>query len=143
MIGSLVLMVVLLLLNGYFVAAEFAFTAASRNNLSARPERSARWAVAAIDDLSFTLAGAQLGITIASLALGAVAEPSVAAVIELAVGSVVEMSETVLHTISLIVSLIIVLFLHMVIGEMAPKNLAIAEPDRAARLLAYPNRVYT
>ncbi|MPZ54356.1 MAG: DUF21 domain-containing protein, partial [Acidimicrobiia bacterium] len=47
------------------------------------------------------------------------------------------------HTISLIVSLIIVLFLHMVIGEMAPKNLAIAEPDRAARLLAYPNRVYT
>ncbi len=99
--------------------------------------------MAAIDDLSFTLAGAQLGITISSLLLGAVAEPSIAAVLELAIGNFVEISDALLHTISLIIALGIVVFLHMVVGEMAPKNLAIAAPDRAAMLLAYPNRIYT
>lgn len=143
MIGPLVLVVVLLILNGYFVAVEFAYTAASRNNLTAQPGRAARWAIAAIDDLSFTLAGAQLGITIASLALGAVAEPSIAAVLELVVGGLIDIDESMLHVISLIISLVIVLFLHMVIGEMAPKNLAIASPDRMALLFSYPNRVYT
>ncbi len=140
---ALLAMVLLLILNGFYVAAEFAFTAASRHQLEARSGRAARAAVKAIDELSFTLAGAQLGITIASLLLGAVAEPAVAAVIETAVGSFIEMSEQTLHTIALIVSLLIVVFLHMVIGEMGPKNIAIADPERSALAMALPFRFFS
>ena len=142
-VGILFVIVLLLLLNGFFVAAEFAFPAANRHNLAARQTRSARAALAAAEDLSFTLAGAQLGITIASLVLGFVAEPAVAAVLEAAVGSLIEISDTVLHTISFIISLSIVVFLHMVIGEMAPKNIAIADPDRSALAMAIPFLVYS
>jgi CBS domain containing-hemolysin-like protein len=140
--AALLAMVILLAANGFFVAAEFAFTAASRHRLEATPGRSARAAVRAIDELSFTLAGAQLGITIASLLLGAVAEPAVASIIESSVGSIVEIPEATLHTIALIVALLIVVFLHMVIGEMGPKNVAIADPERSSMLMALPFRAY-
>lgn len=141
--GALAAIVLLLLLNGFFVAAEFAFTAANQHNLAAMRSRSARAALAAAEDLSFTLAGAQLGITIASLLLGFVAEPAVAAVLEAAVGAVIDISDSVLHTVSFIISLSIVVFLHMVIGEMAPKNIAIADPDRSALVMAIPFRLYS
>lgn len=141
-VGALTAMVFLLLANGFFVAAEFAFTAASRPQLAGRSSRSARAAVAAIDELSFTLAGAQLGITIASLLLGFVAEPAVAAILETAVGGFIEIPEQLLHTLSFIVALSIVVFLHMVIGEMAPKNIAIADPERSSLLMALPFRAY-
>ncbi len=140
---ALVAMVFLLLLNGFFVAAEFAFTAASRHTLEVRPGRSAQAAVRLIDDLSFSLAGAQLGITITSLLLGFVAEPAVATLLEAAISSFVEISDSVLHSISFVVALGIVVFLHMVIGEMAPKNVAIADPERSSLLMALPFRVYT
>lgn len=142
-IVPLLAMIGLLILNGFFVAAEFAFTAASKHELSMRRGRSARAAVAAIDDLSFTLAGAQLGITIASLLLGAVAEPAIASIIESAVSSFVTLSDAALHNIALVVSLLIVVFLHMVIGEMGPKNAAIAAPERSSLLMAIPFRVYS
>lgn len=138
----LLAMIGLLVLNGFFVAAEFAFTAASKHELSRRKGRSARAAVAAMDDLSFTLAGAQLGITIASLLLGAVAEPAVASIIESLVSSFITLSDSALHNIALAVSLLIVVFLHMVIGEMAPKNVAIAAPERSSILMAIPFRIY-
>lgn len=136
-------MVVLLILNGFFVAAEFAFTAASRHALEFRKGRSAHAAVKAIDDLSFSLAGAQLGITITSLLLGAVAEPAIATLIEAAITPFVQLSDNVLHTISLILALSIVVFLHMVIGEMAPKNVAISDPERSSIIMALPFRAYT
>lgn len=136
-------MVVLLIANGFFVAAEFAFTAASRHQLTTRPSRSSRAAIAAIDDLSFTLAGAQLGITICSLLLGAVAEPAVAAALEAGIGTMVEIPEQVLHPISLVIALSIVIFLHMVIGEMAPKNIAIADPERSSVTMALVFRAYS
>ncbi len=140
---ALVAMVLLLVLNGFFVAAEFAFTAAAKHRLEARPGRAARAAVRAIDDLSFSLAGAQLGITITSLLLGAVAEPAVASLIEASVGAVVSLSDDALHTISLVVALAIVVFLHMVIGEMGPKNVAISDPERSSLLMAIPFRLYS
>ena len=140
---ALVAMVALLLLNGFFVAAEFAFTAAGKHRLEGRTGRAARAAVRAIDDLSFSLAGAQLGITIASLLLGAVAEPAVASVIEAVIEPFVDLPSQTLHTISLIVSLLIVVFLHMVIGEMGPKNVAIADPEKSALILALPFRLYS
>lgn len=139
---ALMAMVVLLILNGFFVAAEFAFTAASRHELEARRTRSSRWALASIDELSFTLAGAQLGITICSLLLGAVAEPAVAAFIEAGIGAFVTIPPTVLHSVSFIIAMSIVVFLHMVIGEMAPKNIAIATPEMASLFMAVPFRIY-
>ena len=140
--GAGIASVLLLLANGFFVAAEFAFTAASRPRLAALSSRSARAAVKAIDELSFTLAGAQLGITMASLVLAAVAEPAVASLIEAALGVFGEILPQVLHTISFVVALSLVVYLHMVVGEMAPKNIAISDPERSALVMAIPFRVY-
>ena len=93
-------------------------------------------------DLNLQLAGAQLGITMASLLLGFVAEPAVAGIIEDAVEAFFDVPSGVLHTISFVVALTIVAFLHMVIGEMVPKNVAIADPERTMLALAVPNRAY-
>lgn len=140
----LILAVVMLLLNGFFVGAEFALTAARRTKLEAEAEKGeprAKRAIALLRDLSFTLAGAQLGITMASLALGAVAEPAVAELLESALHGL-DLPEQALHTISFVIALTIVVFFHMVIGEMAPKNIAIAEPEKSALRLARPFRFY-
>lgn len=133
--GPLVLMVVLLVANGFFVAAEFAYITARRNVLEQKPGGSARIAVGLNKNLSLSLTAAQLGITMASLGLGAVAEPAVAHLLEQALGFV-PLSEEVIHVIALIIALLIVVFLHMVIGEMAPKNIAISNPERSATALA-------
>ena len=134
----------LLVANGFFVGAEFALTAARRSRLeelAAQGDGASRTALMCIKELSFSLAGAQLGITIASLLLGFIAEPAVAVLFEDALGPL-ELSETVLHSISFALALIVVVFLHMVVGEMAPKNMVIARPDESARLLAPPFRLF-
>ena len=140
-LGALVWMFVLLVLNGFFVAAEFAFTAARREIVADQPGAGARAAIGMMQRLSDTLAGAQVGITISTLLLGFVAEPAVAGIIEGLLGWI-PMSDEVLHTIALVVSVLIVVYLHMVIGEMAPKNIAIATPERLAVLLGVPFRWY-
>jgi CBS domain containing-hemolysin-like protein len=132
-------MIVLLILNGFFVAAEFAFTAARREVLEQQSSRRARASVWLMKHLSDTLAGAQLGITVASLLLGFIAEPSLARLLTTLFGFL-PISEAVLHSVALAIALLIVVFLHMVIGEMAPKNIAIATPERAALVLALPFR---
>jgi CBS domain containing-hemolysin-like protein len=142
---ALVAALALLLVNAFFVAVEFALIAARRTQiepLAAEGGRRARLALASMQELSLQLAGAQLGITMASLGLGFVAEPAVAHLIEEALHAVVELPAGVLHTISFIVALSIVVFLHMVLGEMVPKNIAIAGPERALLLLAVPNWLY-
>ena len=142
----LALAIVLLLLNGFFVGAEFALIAARRSKieqLAAEGSKRAAVALRSVKELSLMLAGAQLGITMASLGLGAVAEPAVAHLIEGGIESLIHLSPTVLHTVSFIVALSIVIFFHMVIGEMAPKNIAIAEPEKSALWLAAPFRFYT
>lgn len=138
---ALLWMVVLLLLNGYFVAAEFAFTAARREVVEQKNTRSARAASWLMKHLSDTLAGAQLGITICSLLLGFIAEPAIAQILESVFGFL-PIPAAVLHTISFIIALLIVVFFHMVIGEMAPKNIAIATPERAALAMALTFRGY-
>ncbi len=141
-VSGLLWMVVLLLANGFFVAAEFAFIAARRNVLEQRNTKTARAAVKLSRELSLSLAAAQLGITIASLLLGYVAEPAVASIIETVIGSFIEIDPDLLHTIALVIALTIVVFLHMVIGEMAPKNIAIATPERSAVVMALPFRAF-
>ena len=141
----LVAAVALLIANGFFVGAEFALIAARRTRieqLAAEGNARAATALASIRELSFMLAGAQLGITMASLGLGFVAEPAVAHAIESGLQGIVDLPEGLLHSISFVVALGIVVFFHMVVGEMAPKNIAIAEPERTALWLALPMRVY-
>ncbi len=142
----LAIALVLLLLNGFFVGAEFALIAARRSKIEQLAEggsRRATTALRSVKELSLMLAGAQLGITMASLGLGAVAEPAVAHLIEGGLGSVANLSPAVLHSISFVIALTIVVFFHMVVGEMAPKNIAIAEPEKSALWLAVPFRLYT
>ncbi len=136
---ALLWLVLLLLANGFFVAAEFAYITARRNVLEQVPRRSAQVAVGLNKNLTLSLAAAQLGITMASLVLGAVAEPAVASIFELGLGFL-PVSENVIHGISLVIALLIVVFLHMVVGEMAPKNIAISAPERVAVALALPFR---
>ena len=145
MATNLVLALLLLLANGFFVAVEFALIASRRTKLEALAEQgsaSARIAVGAMRHLNVQLAGAQLGITMASLLLGYVAEPAVAGLIEDAASTFVDLPERLLGTIGFVVALTIVAFLHMVIGEMVPKNVAISDPERTLLVLAWPNRVY-
>lgn len=144
--GFLVAAVVLLLANGFFVAVEFALLASRVSRLAPMVEDGddpgAAAALEAVRDLQPQLAGAQLGITMASLGLGYVAEPAVASLIESAIEQFASVPSGVLHTISFVVALGIVVTLHMVVGEMVPKNLAIANPERIARLLAPIHRAY-
>jgi CBS domain containing-hemolysin-like protein len=137
--------VFLLLANAFFVAVEFAVVASRPTKLEGMAQEgslSARLALRASHALSFQLAGAQLGITMASLGLGAVAEPAVARLLETAIETFVDIPVGVLHTISFIVALAIVVFAHMVIGEMVPKNIAISDPERNMLRLAIPNHLY-
>lgn len=142
-VWALAAVVVLLIVNGYFVALEFAVVGSRRSRLEPLAEagdRSAQRSLDAIADLSTRLAGAQLGITIASLLLGLVGEPAVAVLFEGLFEHV--LPEGAVHVVSFIVALAIVVFLHMVIGEMVPKNLALADPERTLRALAGIDRAY-
>ena len=129
----------LLIANAFFVAVEFALLASRVTRLEPMAEdddRRAAIALASIKDLQSQLAGAQLGITMASLGLGFVAEPAIATLIESAIESFVEIPSNVLHAISFTLALSLVVVVHMVIGEMVPKNIAIA--TRSARLGSSP-----
>ncbi|MGI8663508.1 MAG: hemolysin family protein [Acidimicrobiales bacterium] len=141
----LLVAVLLLAANGYFVAVEFAVIASRRTKLegmAAEGGGAARFAVDATQQLSLQLAGAQLGITMASLGLGAVAEPTIGALLEnvFGVGGVVP--EGAQHFLGLVVGLGFVVFAHMVFGEMVPKNATLADPERMLVRLAIPNRIY-
>ncbi|MGB0112802.1 MAG: hemolysin family protein [Ilumatobacteraceae bacterium] len=139
------LAVVLLALNGFFVAGEFALLASRQSRLeqlAAEGDKRAGHALAGLRELSLMLAGAQLGITMCSLGLGAVAEPAVAGLIEGALGEAFTLSDTTRHIIGFTIGLSIVVFLHMVVGEMAPKSWAIAHPENSSLLLARPFRLF-
>ncbi|MCW2554501.1 MAG: hypothetical protein JWR78_4282 [Mycobacterium sp.] len=140
-----VLLTVLLLgLNAFFVGAEFALISARRDRLEALAEQGKKSAVTVIragERLSLMLAGAQLGITICSILLGRVGEPAVAHLLEVPFGAL-GISDTVLHTVSFLIALGVVVTLHVLLGEMVPKNIAIAGPESAAMLLIPPYLVY-
>ena len=134
---GVLLTVVLLALNALFVASEFALISARRTQLEPRIQagsRPARMAMRAIENITQIMAAAQLGITICSLGLGAVGEPAIAHLLEPVFESV-SLPESLVHTVSFIVAMTIVVFAHVVLGEMVPKNLALVGPDRAALFL--------
>lgn len=143
--GALLTAVALLVANGFFVAVEFALVASRRSKLEAMADEgsaAAKRALVAVQDLSRQLAGAQLGITISSLLLGLIAEPAIAHLIEGALDDVIDVPESVLHAIGFTVGLSLVVFLHMVLGEMVPKNIAIALPETTFMVLERINRAY-
>lgn len=142
--AALLVALALLAANGFFVAAEFAILSARQSKveaLAAEGSRAARSALAALRELSLMLAGAQLGITMASLGLGAVAEPALHHGLDVLLAGT-PLPRAVSLTLSLVLALAITVFLHMVIGEMAPKSWAISDPQRAALLLAPPFRLF-
>jgi CBS domain containing-hemolysin-like protein len=132
--------IVLLGANAFFVGAEFALISARRSSIEPLAEtgsRRAQTTLAAMERVSLMMAGAQLGITVCSLGLGAIGEPAVAHLLE-PVFDLVGLPDALVYPISFTIALTIVVALHVVIGEMVPKNLALAGPDRAALLLAPP-----
>jgi CBS domain containing-hemolysin-like protein len=138
-------LIALLTINGFFVAAEFSLLASRRSRmegLAAEGNRAAVAALASLRQLSLTMAGAQLGITLASLALGAVAEPTIAHGLENLLGRT-ELPEGLARGLGFGFGLGIVVLAHVVVGELAPKSWAISHPDRSALLLARPFRVFT
>ncbi|MGI8648228.1 MAG: hypothetical protein DLM55_11980 [Acidimicrobiales bacterium] len=142
---SLAASLLLLAGNGFFVAAEFALIASKPHRLERLASQGSRAAQAALRgsrELSLMLAGAQLGITICSLGLGALAEPAIAHILEPLL-QIIRLPEQLSYFLAFVPSLAIVVFAHMVVGEMAPKSWAIAHPERSALLLALPFRGYT
>ncbi len=137
---AFVVVALLLIANAFFVGAEFAVMAARRSQiepLAAAGSRRARTTLGAMEHVSAMLATAQLGITACSLGLGAVAEPALAHLLEAAFEAV-GLPEALVHPVAFALALALVVYLHVVVGEMVPKNLAIAGPERAALLLAPP-----
>ena len=133
----------LIALSALFVAVEFALLTARRHRLedAAPKSRSARAALRSTSELSLLLAGSQLGITACTLALGATTKPAVHHWLTPL------LQETgaptwVTDACGFVFALAIVTFLHLVIGEMAPKSWAIAHPERAATILAIPMRMF-
>jgi CBS domain containing-hemolysin-like protein len=137
---GVLLTVVLLAANAFFVAAEFALISARRDRLEALAEQGKNSAVAVIragENLPLMLAGAQLGITVCSILLGRVGEPAVAHLLEKPF-ELFGVPDPVLHTVSFLVAITVVVILHVLLGEMVPKNIAIAGPEAAAMLLVPP-----
>ncbi|ONI83010.1 hypothetical protein ALI144C_18375 [Actinosynnema sp. ALI-1.44] len=130
-------------LSAFFVAVEFALVAARQYRLeeSAGSSLSARAALRSSRELSLVLAGSQLGITLCTLVLGAVSKPAVHNMMApMVIG--LGLSEVTADVISFVLALVVVTFVHLVVGEMAPKSWAIAHPELSATVLALPMRVF-
>jgi CBS domain containing-hemolysin-like protein len=139
-LSAVLLAVVLLGLNALFVGAEFALISARRTQLeplAAAGSRVARTTLRAMENVSLMMAGAQLGITVCSLGLGAVGEPALAHLIE-PLFERFGVPEALLHPVAFTLAMAVVVFLHVVLGEMVPKNIALAGPERSALVLTPP-----
>lgn len=142
---ALALSALLLLLSGFFVASEFALVGSRRHRLEQSAiagERGARAALAGVRELSLMLAGAQLGITMCVIGLGMISEPAIHHLLEPPM-SAIGLPGPVSSVVALVIALAVVTFLHVVVGEMAPKSWAIAHPERSAVLLAPAFRAFT
>ena len=135
---AIVLSLGLLAANAFFVGAEFALVSARRSVIEPRADegnRFARITLRAMERVSLMLAGSQLGITICSLGLGYLGEPAIARLLE-GPFEAIGLPAPLVHPVAFAIALGIVSFLHVVLGEMVPKNLALAGPERSALVLA-------
>lgn len=137
---ALLLGVVLLIANAFFVGAEFALVSARRTQIEPKAQqgsRLARSALSAMEQVSLVMAGAQFGITVCSLGLGAVAEPALATLLEPVIEDL-GLPHGAVHPVAFAIALSLVVYLHVVLGEMVPKNLALAGPEKAALVFGAP-----
>lgn len=142
---ALIITALLLIASGFFVAAEFALVGSRRHRLEqavANRRRGARAALNGLRELSLMLAGAQLGITMVVVGLGMVSEPAFHHLLESPL-TAIGLPEAAADALGLIIALAFVTFLHVVIGEMAPKSWAITHPERSATILAPAFRAFT
>ncbi len=139
----LLLVCLLVAANGFFVASEFALVAVRRSRIEAlKAEGNSRANVLLelLDNLNSYISATQLGITIASLALGWVGEPAIARLLEIPLSGI--LSSTLRHTISFAIAFTAITFLHIVLGELAPKTLALERAEHVALVIAWPLRLF-
>ncbi len=132
--ASLLIAILSLLGNAFFVAAEFALVSARRTNIELRAadgSTAAKICLKAMDNIAISLATIQFGVTLCSLLFGAIAEPVVAHLL-VPLLDLLSIPEQLLHPISLIIAITLMVSLHVVIGEMVPKNLSLADPTASA-----------
>ena len=149
---NLLLVIFLVLANGFFVASEFALVAVRKSRIEALAAEGNKAALRLLDllnNLSAYISATQLGITLASLGLGWVGEPAVAAVLEPilmrlgeATGMAFLASGAVLHTISFAIAFSFITFLHIVFGELAPKTAALELSERVSMVVALPLQIF-
>ena len=141
LIGKILLVMFLVFLNGFFVAAEFALVklrSTQLDGLISDGNRRARVARVLTTDLDASLSACQLGITLASLGLGWVGEPVFASMLEPLMEWLSIDSPQLRHTIAFFAGFSIITFLHIVVGEMAPKSMAIQKALPTSLWIAYP-----
>src|SRR5215207_6612669 len=143
---GLLAVVVLVLANGFFVATEFAIVAVRRSRLeqlAAEGHASATAAKEVVGHLDAYIAACQLGITMASLALGWLGEPALAGLVEPPLEYVVgQFAPTAAHGVAVGISFAVITALHIVIGELAPKGLALQRPEATALWIARPIQIF-
>lgn len=135
--------VAIIALSAFFVAVEFSLINARRHRIeeAAATSASARAALRSSSEITLLLAGSQLGITVCTLALGAITKPAVHhALVPLLAAT--GLPATAADVAAFVLALVAVTFLHLVVGEMAPKSWAIAHPERSAIMLALPMRAF-
>lgn len=138
---ALPLTALIIIVSAFFVVIEFSLLAARRNRLeeTADSSASARAGLRSLNELTVMLAGAQLGITAATFALGSISEPWIHHLL-VDLFEATPLPSAVSYAVSFALALFIATFLHLVVGEMAPKSWAIAHPEKALRLVARPAR---
>ena len=139
---NIALVAVLVFLNGFFVAAEFAFVAVRRSRveaLVAEGHAPAKRLLEVLDNLTAYLSATQVGITLASLGLGWVGEPAIAALLEAPLSAVPEAAR---HTIAFLIAFTLISCLHIVLGEQAPKLFGLALSEKVAMITALPMKVF-
>ncbi|MCV9994395.1 hemolysin family protein [Paeniglutamicibacter sp. ZC-3] len=137
---GIIWLVVLLVINAFFVGAEFAVISARRSQIEPMAEagsKAAKTTLWAMEHATLMLATSQLGITVCSLVILNVSEPAIHHLLEIPLG-LTTLSAEAIGIIAFIAALLLVTFLHVVLGEMVPKNISFSVPTRAALLLAPP-----
>jgi len=135
--------ILLVLANGFFVASEFALVGVRRSRilmLADGGHSRAKLLLGLIDNLNAYISATQLGITMASLALGWIGEPIFAHLLEAPLQGLV--SDAVRHTIAFAVAFTVITFLHIVLGELAPKTLALERAEKTALAVAWPLQLF-
>lgn len=136
----LLLALFFVLLNAFFVVAEFAIVKVRRSRLEelSKTNNTAKLTLSITKRLDSYLSATQLGITLSSLALGWIGEPALAKLVAIPFESILPEDSLIIHTISIIIAFTLITLFHVVLGEIVPKSIAIAKTEKSALLISYP-----